>query len=109
MTLAELAARYRGLAQEADRTGAVAPLAKLYEAVAADLAGVEGPDPAPPAGAVDLIPAAAAAKRLGVDRSWIYRHREELPFTVYVGARLMVNPVKLDKYIANGGRHPNTR
>ncbi len=36
-----------------------------------------------------LLDAGEAAKRLGVDRRWIYRHAESLPFTTRLGPRTL--------------------
>ena len=51
-----------------------------------------------------LITVAEAAARLGVEPSWIYRHRSELPFAVRVGSRaLRADPEKLDRWVARSG------
>lgn len=66
------------------------------------------PEPRP---ANPLISITEGARRLGCDRSWIYRHADQLPFLVDFGegTRRKVCPVKLEEYIIrNRGPHNGT-
>jgi predicted DNA-binding transcriptional regulator AlpA len=39
-----------------------------------------------------------AAARLGVSKSWLYRHASKLPFVVRLGSRLLFSARGLDKW-----------
>lgn len=91
MTLPELLETYRRRAVEAASVGASAPVAAIYEAVLAELAGVNGSangKPAPPS-PTRLLTAREAASQLGVTPRWVYRHAATLPFTKRLGLKTL--------------------
>ena len=44
------------------------------------------------------LPVKEAARRLGLSKSWLYRHAGELPFTVRIGNRVMFDARGLEKW-----------
>jgi predicted DNA-binding transcriptional regulator AlpA len=54
---------------------------------------------APPTEA--LLDVEAAANRLGVSTSWLYRRAARLPFTVRIGGRFRFDPRGLARYVAD--------
>lgn len=47
-----------------------------------------------------LIDADAAAARLGVKKTWLYRRTKTLPFAVHLGGKVLFSSAGIDKYIA---------
>lgn len=46
-----------------------------------------------------LLSVAEAAEKLGTSRDWVYRHADQLPFTVRVGRHLRFSAQGIDRYI----------
>ncbi len=80
--------------------GQLAPVGSIYASVLKLFQDVPlhgTPPQGPPLGLIDVD---ETARRLGVDRTWVYRHLEELPFAVRLpGKALRFDPVGLEKYI----------
>ena len=46
-----------------------------------------------------LLPAKAAAAKLGVSADWLYRHSQTLPFVVHIGRKVLFSEAGIGKYI----------
>lgn len=79
MTKRELVARVSERIAEAERIGALAPVASVLRAFLDDLEALDGVPTAPPTEDV-LLTLGQAAERLQVDVRWFTLHRGELPF-----------------------------
>ena len=44
------------------------------------------------------ISADEAARRLGLSKDWLYRHADELPFTIKIGRRVLFSAPGLEKW-----------
>jgi hypothetical protein len=55
--------------------------------------------PLPPAGGDELLDVGAAATKLGVSISYLYRHARNLPFTVRVGRGVRFSANGVERYI----------
>ena len=86
--------------------GQLAPVGSIYASVLKLLKDVPlqaGPSRKGPK--MPLIGAKETARRLGVDRSYLYRHAAELPFAVELpGGNYRFDPVALERYIAQQTR-----
>ena len=84
----------------AEQEGQLAPVALIYGSVLESLEEVPLGTPARKGAPLGLIDVDETARRLGVDRTWVYRHLKELPFAVRLpGKALRFDPVGLEKYI----------
>lgn len=45
------------------------------------------------------LPLAYASKKIGMSKSWLYKHHHNLPFVVRIGGRLLVSKQKLRKWM----------
>jgi excisionase family DNA binding protein len=48
----------------------------------------------------ELLDVGATAKRLGVSRDYLYRHRNKFPFARRIGRKLLFSSSGLDKFLA---------
>jgi predicted DNA-binding transcriptional regulator AlpA len=48
----------------------------------------------------ELLDVGATAKRLGVSRDYLYRHRTKFPFARRIGRKLLFSSSGLDKFLA---------
>lgn len=107
MTVADLVARYRARAQEAEALGATAPVGAFYRLVVGELEAVAGNRRSPTStDAPDrLLDVREAAARLSVTPRWLYVHAGDFPFTVRLpGRRLRFREAGLAAWLA--GRRP---
>jgi hypothetical protein len=88
------------------------PDAALVEAIAHRVVELLAEDPRPDREDSDLIDAAELARRLGMDRSWVYSHAMELG-AVRLGdgpnARLRFDPGRAEKVLRPVGEPPPPR
>ena len=101
MTRAEWVAQLEARAVEAERFGAVAPLATTLRALIAEVEAVDGwPSTKPePDRLLDLD---EAARRLGVEKRFFTEHRRELPFLkkLVPGGAVRVSERELTRWLA---------
>jgi len=72
--------------------------AAVQTRIAARLAMSRGDDK-PIASNDHLLEAQAAAIRLGVSPTWVYRHARQLPFTIRVGGLLRFSAAGIEKFV----------
>ena len=100
MTREEWASRLSERAAEAERMGALAPLATVLRSLVAELEDVDGW----PATPETFITLEAAAARLAVTPRWLREHRP--PYVVALGDKtLRVSERKLARWLGHRGRH----
>lgn len=101
MTRDEWAARLAADAADAERVGAVAPLALTYRRILAELEAVDGWPTARPAPDVMLTLEEAAA-RLNVPKRWLVEHGRDLPFVKRYtsGGTVRVSAAGLARWLA---------
>ena len=86
----------------ADSTDLPAFIGRLAEAQAeAQRRLFQPPEPAPPEHSISVE---EGAKRLGVSLSYIYKHKEKLPFVRNEGRRVVVSVSGLDRYMRRRSR-----
>ncbi len=101
MTRDEWAAHLAQRADDAERLGALAPMATVLRTVLAELEAVDGwPATKPPPD--EMLTLEETAARLNVPKRWLTEHRHELPFlTEYVpGGTVRVSAKALARWLA---------
>ena len=91
-SLAALVAEYERRAAIAEREGASAPLARVYELVVSELAALDGAAPHPAPAAPDrLLTAPEAAALLQTSVKWVYRTAAagRLPFARHLSPHVL--------------------
>lgn len=104
-TLEELA-REPEKAQGLPRHAAAQLHAQAVRALAALEPVLLAPEPERPREEERLLSLSEASRRLGVSAKWILRHRDELPFLVRLGRRVLASRTRLESFLRNKTAKP---
>ena len=81
-----------------DLPALLASLAALMAKIAARQMTTPAPSTDPPSATDENLSVDEASRRLGVSRSWLYKHARQLPFQVRIGRRLLFSAHGLERW-----------
>jgi excisionase family DNA binding protein len=78
-------------------------LGEIEEIRCTAMARLIAPAAAPSSCADELLPIEEASRRLGVSEDYLYRHKDEMPFSRRIGRKVLFSSRGIERYIQNDG------